>query len=99
MLSRLRLHEARHEHAPAIEMLRRLVVNDPAHEEARVGLMRLYALSGQRHQALRQYQQLREALRRELDAEPDAASFSTRRSWAAGSRSGRRTLPSLRVWR
>jgi len=69
-----RLHEARDEHVPAIDALRRLVANDPAHEEARRGLMRLYALAGQRHQALRQYQHLREALQRELGAEPDAAS-------------------------
>jgi DNA-binding SARP family transcriptional activator len=69
-----RLREARNEHPLAIDALRRLVASDPAHEEARVGLMRLYALAGQRHQALRQYQQLREALRRELGAEPDAAS-------------------------
>jgi DNA-binding SARP family transcriptional activator len=68
-----RLREARNEHPLAIDALRRLVASDPAHEEARVGLMRLYALAGQRHQALRQSQQLREALRRELGAEPDAA--------------------------
>src|SRR5215211_3616126 len=69
-----RLHESRSEYMPAIDALRRLVANDPAHEEARRDLMRLYALAGHRHQSLRQYQQLREALRRELGAEPDAAS-------------------------
>jgi DNA-binding SARP family transcriptional activator len=69
-----RLHESRSEYVPAIDALRRLAASDPAHEEARVALMRLYALAGQRHQALRQYQQLREALQRELGAEPDAAS-------------------------
>jgi DNA-binding SARP family transcriptional activator len=69
-----RLHESQDDHTLAIDALRRLVASDPAHEEARVGLMRLYALAGQRHQALRQYQQLWEALRRELGAEPDAAS-------------------------
>lgn len=69
-----RLHESRSEYVPAIDALRRLAANDPAHEEARMGLMRMYALAGQRHQALRQYQQLRGALRRELGADPDAAS-------------------------
>jgi predicted ATPase/DNA-binding CsgD family transcriptional regulator len=37
-------------------------------------LMRLYALSGRRHRALRQYEQLRDALRQELDTEPGAGS-------------------------
>jgi predicted ATPase/DNA-binding SARP family transcriptional activator len=69
-----RLHEARGESEPAIEALRRVIAGEPAHEEAHVALMRLYARCGQRHRALRQYQQLREALRRELDIEPDPAS-------------------------
>ena len=33
--------------------------------------MRLFADAGRRQQALAQYQQLRDALRRELEAEPD----------------------------
>lgn len=69
-----RLHEARGEYGLAIEALRRIVADDPAHEEAQTALMRLYALAGQRHQALRQYEQLREALRRELDTEPHVTS-------------------------
>ncbi|HSH83478.1 MAG TPA: tetratricopeptide repeat protein, partial [Herpetosiphonaceae bacterium] len=58
----------------AIEALRRVVESEPAHEDAHTGLMRLYARTGQRHQALRQYAQLRDALRRELDAEPEPES-------------------------
>ncbi len=58
----------------AIEALRQAVGSEPSHEEAHTHLMRLYALSGQRHQALRQYGQLRNALRRELDAEPEPES-------------------------
>ncbi|HEX2517482.1 MAG TPA: tetratricopeptide repeat protein, partial [Chloroflexota bacterium] len=54
--------------------LTRAITADPAHEAAHQGLMRLHARSGQRHLALRQFQQLRESLRRELDAEPDPAS-------------------------
>jgi predicted ATPase/DNA-binding SARP family transcriptional activator/DNA-binding CsgD family transcriptional regulator len=53
--------------------LLRLVEADPAHEEARASLMRLYARLGRRYDALRQYQQLRQALRRELDAAPGPA--------------------------
>ncbi len=74
LLELARLHEARQELPAAIEALRRVVESEPSHEEAHTSLMRLYALSGQRHQALRQYAQLRDALRRELDAEPEADS-------------------------
>ncbi|MBA2364777.1 MAG: tetratricopeptide repeat protein, partial [Chloroflexia bacterium] len=69
-----RLHEARQELRAAIEALRRVVASERSHEEAHTGLMRLYALSGQRHQALRQYGQMKDAMRRELDAEPEAES-------------------------
>ena len=70
LLGLARLHEARQEYPAAIEALLRLLVMDKSHEEAHAGLMRLFALSGQRQQALRQYQILREVLQAELDAEP-----------------------------
>jgi DNA-binding SARP family transcriptional activator len=66
-----RLYEERGEIGPAIENLQRAVSSEPTHEDAHVGLMRLYARAGQRYQALQQYQQLREALLREINAEPD----------------------------
>ena len=65
-----RLQETRQEYPAAIATLLRLLEEDRAHEPAHVGLMRLYALSGQRQQALRQFQTLREALQAELDVEP-----------------------------
>jgi DNA-binding SARP family transcriptional activator len=68
------LLELRGEYEPAIQQLQQVVAADPAHEEAHANLMRLFALTGHRHQALRQYERLREALRRELDVEPQAAS-------------------------
>ena len=74
-----RLHGARGQ-AAAIAALGRAVAEEPAHEEAHRELMRLYALMGRRRQALRQYEALRAALRRELDAEPEPAS---RRLYAA----------------
>jgi DNA-binding SARP family transcriptional activator len=46
--------------------------------------MRCYALSGQTDQAIRQYQQLREALQRDLDSAPDAASQRLYRAIVAG---------------
>lgn len=55
----------------AIEALDQVVVIDPLHEEAHRALMRLFVAAGRRQQALAQYHQLREALRRELEAEPD----------------------------
>ena len=58
----------------AVGALQRVVSEDPAHEEAHVGLMRAYAASGRRHQALGQFGRLEQALRRELGAEPHAAS-------------------------
>ena len=55
----------------AIEALEQAVVLDPLHEGAHRALMRLFAAAGRRQQALLQFQRLREALRHELEAEPD----------------------------
>lgn len=41
------LYEERREYGSAIEALSRVVAEKPTHEGAHVGLMRLYALSGQ----------------------------------------------------
>ena len=65
-----RLCENRQEYPQGIAALQQVLSVDKAREEAHVGLMRLHALSGQRQQALRQYQVLRDALQAELDAEP-----------------------------
>lgn len=67
-------HESQHEYVLGIESLQRVLVSDPAYEEAHRGLMRLYALSGQRQLALRQYDTLRETLQQELDVAPDVHS-------------------------
>lgn len=66
--------EVRGEPARAIMALERLVAHEPMHEEGHRRLMRLYAQTGRRGEALRQYEYLRAVLRRELDAEPEAAS-------------------------
>jgi DNA-binding SARP family transcriptional activator len=68
------LYEERGEYAAAIEVLLGVVAAEPAHEEAHVALMRLYALSGRGEEALQQHERLREALRRELGIQPGAAS-------------------------
>lgn len=67
-----RLYEERGEYGLAVGALGRAVVDEPAHEEAHIGLMRLYAISGRRGEAMRQYERLRGVLRRDLAAEPAA---------------------------
>ncbi len=69
-----RLHEERGDVGAAIKALQEVAATEPTHEGAQASLMRLYALSGQRYQALRQYKWLVQTLGRELDAEPEAES-------------------------
>jgi predicted ATPase/DNA-binding SARP family transcriptional activator len=57
----------------AVGVFQQLVALEATQEEAHVALMRLYALAGQRSQALAQYERLVDALYRELDAEPERA--------------------------
>ncbi|HEY8684178.1 MAG TPA: BTAD domain-containing putative transcriptional regulator [Chloroflexota bacterium] len=66
-------YKAEGEYGEAIEALQRAVTAEPALEEGHVELMRLYARAGQRQQAIRQYEQLKTSLARELDVEPEAA--------------------------
>jgi DNA-binding SARP family transcriptional activator len=67
------LYEEREEFGEAIEALGRVVAQEPTHEGAHVRLMRLYDLSGRRREALRQYEQLRKALFKELGTNPEGA--------------------------
>jgi len=68
-----KVQETRQDYPDGIATLLRLLAVDPSHEEAHCALMRLYALSGQRQKALRQYQTLREVLQTELEVEPSPA--------------------------
>ena len=65
--------EARADLDGAAQALRRALDLDPLDEAAHAGLMRLHALAGRRREALRQYDVLRDLLRRDLDVEPDIA--------------------------
>src|SRR4051794_23658162 len=58
--------------AGATELLHRAILADPLNEEAHRALIRAYAASGRRPQALAQYELLRQTLRRELAADPEA---------------------------
>lgn len=66
------LYEKRGEFGEAVEALGKLVAEEPGQEEAHATLMRLYALSGRRRDALLQYDLLREALSQELGTQPGA---------------------------
>jgi predicted ATPase/DNA-binding SARP family transcriptional activator/DNA-binding CsgD family transcriptional regulator len=68
------LYEEREEYERGIEALRRVLSEEPAREGTHISLMRLYVLSGQRQEAILQYERLRTSLTRELDAEPGAES-------------------------
>jgi predicted ATPase/DNA-binding SARP family transcriptional activator/DNA-binding CsgD family transcriptional regulator len=78
------LHEERTDYDSAIEALRRIVSEEPTHEEAYAGLMRLYALVGNNGEALAQYGRLEGTLSRALGTEPTASSRALREEIVAG---------------
>jgi DNA-binding SARP family transcriptional activator len=78
------LLEEREEFEEANEALGRVVAEVPTHEGAHAGLMRLYALSGRRREALSQYERLREALFRELGTKPEVTSTRLQQEIWAG---------------
>ena len=60
-------------HAAAAARLREVLQHDPTREDVHRWLMLLYASAGKRDQAVRQFHVCEEALRRELDLAPAAA--------------------------
>src|SRR5919199_804759 len=68
----------------AVARLKEIVALDPSNEDAHRRLMRLYALTGNRRQAIRQYEQCREDLRRELDARPEPATVKLHEQIVSG---------------
>jgi predicted ATPase/DNA-binding SARP family transcriptional activator/DNA-binding CsgD family transcriptional regulator len=78
------LYEERGEHVLAVEALRRVEEEEPTLEEAHTSLMRLYALSGRRGEAIAQYGRLHEILSSQLGAEPSAATRRLRDEIVAG---------------
>src|SRR3954452_10145571 len=57
--------------ADAVDLLHRTIVADPLNEEAHRALMRAYAATGRRSQALEQYEALRRTLSDALAADPE----------------------------
>jgi len=78
------LYEARGEYGHAIETLKRTLKEESASEEAHAGLMRLYALSRRRGDALKQYERLRVTLAETLGTEPGASTRRLLEAIAAG---------------
>ena len=74
-----KIYESQSDYQQSIEPLRKLVGSDPANEESHRDLMRVYALAGNRHQALRQYQLCVASLRKHFDAEPQRATVELHR--------------------
>lgn len=72
------------DHARAVSTLARLLDFDRADETAHRELMRVHALAGRRHDALRQYQACQEALSRELDIEPSPETVALYRAILSG---------------
>jgi predicted ATPase/DNA-binding SARP family transcriptional activator/DNA-binding CsgD family transcriptional regulator len=79
-----RAYEERGEHEKGIQALHKAVSEEPTNEEVHAGLMRLYAFSDRRGEALAQYQRLREALSGRLDAEISATTQRLHEEIAAG---------------
>jgi predicted ATPase/DNA-binding SARP family transcriptional activator/DNA-binding CsgD family transcriptional regulator len=69
------LYEERRDYRKGIQTLRSAVALEPTDEDVHADLMRLYALSGRRLEALRQYERLRRALTEELDTSPAGAGW------------------------
>jgi DNA-binding SARP family transcriptional activator len=97
LLERAALLEEQGEEREAIACLQRATEQDPAREDLHRRLMATYLRTGSRHQALRQYQRCREALRRELDAAPEEETEALHREILtgplAGGRPGAPALP------
>lgn len=78
------LYEDEGNYTRAIELAKQLIAADAANEVAHRRLMKLYAQSGNKHQALRQYRECVESLRRELDVGPDQATVELHDQITAG---------------
>jgi predicted ATPase/DNA-binding SARP family transcriptional activator/DNA-binding CsgD family transcriptional regulator len=72
------------EPSEAVQLLRRLLDDDPTNEAGHCGLMRLYARSGDRVAAARQFELLEAALRIELGVDPADESRALRDDIVAG---------------
>ncbi|HVA91507.1 MAG TPA: DUF6788 family protein [Chloroflexota bacterium] len=85
---------ARHgRHDAAIAALHRLLTTDPTQEEAAYRLMMMLARQGRRAEALRIYERVKQALRREVRAAPSVELEAMARTLRAGEALPRRSRP------
>ena len=84
LLGLARLHEERADYGSAADALKRVATEEPAREEVHANLMRVYALMGNKGEALAQYGRLEEFFLRELGTEPPAYSRALREEISAG---------------
>ena len=75
---------AQGDYAAALRYAQRLLVYDPLHEEIHRMVMRLAYLAGDRQAALRQFEECRDLLRRELDVDPMPATRELQRAILEG---------------
>jgi predicted ATPase/DNA-binding SARP family transcriptional activator len=87
------IHEVWGQYELSIEYGRKLLALDPLEESVHRQLMRLYNLTGQRFEALRQYEKCRLMLKRELEEEPEEETERLREHIAS-----RKVLPGAK-WR
>jgi len=76
--------EADLETSAAADVLRQILAEDPTNESIHRNLMRIYAMSGDRNSAARQYDVLEQVLHDELGVAPDKTSQSLRDGIAMG---------------
>jgi predicted ATPase/DNA-binding SARP family transcriptional activator/DNA-binding CsgD family transcriptional regulator len=79
-----RVYEGHGEYEKGIEVLQGALSEEPTNEQMHASLMRLYAFSDQREEALAQYQRLREALSGQVDVQVSATTERLREEIAAG---------------
>ena len=79
-----RLYEGSGEHTRAADLFSEVLQHDPAHEEAHSGLMRLFARTGRRQEALKQFDRLQTVLHDELQVEPHQSIIQLRDAIMAG---------------
>ncbi len=84
LLGLAHIYEERADYDSAAEALRGVVSDQPSHEEAHAGLMRMYALVGSKREALAQYGRLEVALQEALGTEASASSRALKEEITSG---------------
>jgi predicted ATPase/DNA-binding SARP family transcriptional activator len=79
-----RVYEERGEYEKGIDVLQKALLEEPTNEAMHASLMRLYAFSDQRDEALAQYERLRGALSGQLHADVGATTKQLREEIVAG---------------